>query len=43
MSKGLFEQFADLDVGLLGGDHYTAPITWKWVEGTGSLPSLPVS
>ena len=43
MSEGLFEAFASLDVGLLGGDNYTPPITWKWVEGTGGLPALPVS
>ena len=41
MSKGLFEQFATLDVGLLGMDSYTKNITWKWVEGSGALPALP--
>lgn len=41
MSKGLFESFATLDVGLLGMDSYTGNITWSWVEGQGALPSLP--
>ena len=43
MSKGLFEQFATLDVGLLGMASYTGNITWSWVQGSGSLPALPVS
>jgi hypothetical protein len=43
MSRGLFEQFATLDVGLLGMDSYTGNITWSWVPGTGSLPQVPVS
>lgn len=40
MSKGLFEQFATLDVGLLGMDSYTGNITWSWVEGSGALPAF---
>lgn len=41
MSKGAFEYFADLGVGLLGMDDYTKNITWSWTSGTGRLPQLP--
>jgi len=41
MSKGAFEHFAPLSVGLLGMDSYTGNITWSWTSGTGRLPELP--
>lgn len=41
LSKGAFEYFADLGVGLLGMDDYTGNITWSWTSGTGRLPQLP--
>jgi hypothetical protein len=41
MSKGLFHEFADYSVGLLGMDDYTGNITWSWAPGTGRLPEVP--
>jgi hypothetical protein len=37
---GLFEHFADLDVGLLGMDTYTGNISWSWAEGTGAAGAV---
>jgi len=42
LSKGAFKHFADLGVGLFGGDNYTPNITWSWTEGSGRLPQVPV-
>lgn len=42
LSKGAFQYFADLDVGLFGGDNYTPNITWSWTTGSGRLTQLPV-
>ena len=43
LSRGAFEHFASLDVGLFGGDDYTPQIVWSWVEGSGPLAQVNVN